>query len=72
MEKTLTFEVCVLTEYGAFRRYTVSGSRRIVTVGVFAIDSLEEDIKEAAGRAYRELVHPIVVEEGDDEPGRAA
>lgn len=47
------------------RRTVVSGERKIVVSGLFAVDTLEEEVRSAAGTLYRDLVHPIVVEEKD-------
>lgn len=62
--KELDF-VLTLTHNDKIRRSIVSGERKVVINGLFAVDVLEEEIINAARRMYRDMVHPIVVEEKD-------
>jgi hypothetical protein len=57
--------VITVTHNDKIRRAIVSGERKIVASGVFAVDVLEEEVKNTAGSLYRDLVHPIIVEEKD-------
>jgi hypothetical protein len=62
--KELDF-VLTLTHNDKIRRSIVSGERKVVVNGLFAVDVLEEEVINAARRMYRDMVHPIVVEEKD-------